>query len=76
MSTKMKVASVSPKLYVGNPTKNCNEIISALDSLKHNCVDVIAFPELCLSGCTCGDLFFHNTLNIEERKDRCFVRTF
>ncbi len=62
MSIKMKVASISPKLYVGNPTKNCNEIISALDSLKHNCVDVIAFPELCLSGCTCGDLFFHNTL--------------
>ncbi len=62
MSIKMKVASISPKLYVGNPTKNCNEIISALDSLKHDCIDVIAFPELCLSGCTCGDLFFHDTL--------------
>ncbi len=62
MSIKMKVASVSPKLYVGNPTKNCNEIITVLDSLKNNCVDVIVFPELCLSGCTCGDLFFHNTL--------------
>lgn len=62
MSAKMRVASVSPKLYVGNPTKNCNEIITVLDSLKNDCIDVIAFPELCLSGCTCGDLFFHNTL--------------
>ena len=62
MCVKMKVASVSPKLYVGNPTKNCKEIINILDSLKDNCVDIITFPELSLSGCTCGDLFFHDTL--------------
>ena len=58
----MKVASVSPKLYVANPTKNYNEIIEILNSLKDKAIDIIAFPELCLSGCTCGDLFFHNTL--------------
>ena len=62
MSMKMKVASVSPKVYVGNPTKNTSEIITILDSLKNENVDVIAFPELCLSGYTCGDLFFHKTL--------------
>lgn len=58
----MKVASVSPKLYVGNPTKNCNEIIDILNHLQNDCIDVIAFPELSLSGCTCGDLFFYDTL--------------
>jgi NAD+ synthase (glutamine-hydrolysing) len=62
MCSKQKVASVSPKLYVGNPTKNCNEIINILDSLKNDNIDIIAFPELCLSGATCGDLFFHDTL--------------
>lgn len=62
MSSKMKIASVSPKLYVGNPTNNCKEIISILDRLKDDNIDFIVFPELCLSGCTCGDLFFHNTL--------------
>lgn len=62
MSIKMKVASISPKTYVGNPTKNCNEIVATLDSLKNECIDIIAFPELCLSGCTCGDLFLHDTL--------------
>ncbi len=58
----MKVASVSPELYVANPTKNYNEIINILNNLKDNTLDIIVFPELCLSGCTCGDLFFHNTL--------------
>ncbi len=62
MCEKIKVASVSPKLYVGNPTKNYQEIINILDSLKDNYIDVIAFPELCISGCTCGDLFFFDTL--------------
>ena len=62
MGIKMKIASVSPKLYVANPTKNYNEIIDILNNLKDKALDVIAFPELCLSGCTCGDLFFHNTL--------------
>ena len=62
MCSKQKVASVSPKLYVGNPTKNCNEIINVLDSLKNDNIDIIVFPELCLSGATCGDLFFHDTL--------------
>lgn len=58
----MKVASVSPKLYVGNPTKNCNEIIEILNNLKNECIDVIVFPELCISGYTCGDLFLYGTL--------------
>ncbi len=62
MCFKKKVASISPKLYVGNPTMNCKEIINSLDALKDDCIDIIAFPELCLSGCTCGDLFFHDTL--------------
>lgn len=62
MCSKKKIASVSPKLYVGNPTKNCEEIINILDSLNKDNIDIIAFPELCISGCSCGDLFFHNTL--------------
>ena len=59
---KMRVATVSPKIFVGNPTKNGDEIISILESIKEKNIDVIVFPELCLSGCTCGDLFFHKTL--------------
>ena len=59
---KLNVAAVSPKLYLGNVSKNCIEIINILENLKGNNVDVVAFPELCLCGHTCGDMFFHPTL--------------
>ncbi|MBO5333485.1 MAG: NAD(+) synthase [Clostridia bacterium] len=59
---KLRVATVSPKIYVGNPTKNGDEIINILESIKSDNINVIVFPELCLTGCTCGDLFFHKTL--------------
>ena len=59
---KMRVATVSPKIFVGNPTKNGDEIITILESISEENIDVIVFPELCLTGCTCGDLFFHKTL--------------
>ena len=59
---KMRVATVSPKILVGNPTKNGDEIIKILESIKEENIDVVVFPELCLTGCTCGDLFFHKTL--------------
>ncbi len=59
---KMRVATVSPKIFVGNPTKNAAEIINILESIKSDNINVIVFPELCLTGCTCGDLFFHKTL--------------
>ncbi len=59
---KLKVAAVSPKISVGNVTKNCDEIINILNSIGSKNIDVIVFPELTLCGCTCGDLFFHTTL--------------
>lgn len=63
MSTKkLTVAAVSPKVYVGNPTKNCEEIINILDKYSNNNIDIIVFPELTLCGSTCGDLFLHQTL--------------
>ncbi len=62
MCNKFKVASVSPKLYVGNPTKNCQEIISILNNTRNENIEIFAFPELCISGYTCGDLFLFDTL--------------
>ncbi len=59
---KLRVATISPKICVGNPTKNGDEVINILESLNSENIDVIAFPELSLTGCTCGDLFFHKTL--------------
>ncbi len=59
---RVKVATISPKLYLGNPTRNCNEILNILESIKKDNYDIVAFPELCVSGYTCGDLFYFDTL--------------
>ena len=58
----IRVASAVPKLSVGNVEYNTNEIIKKLDEAVKNNTDVIVFPELCLTGYTCADLFFQKPL--------------
>ncbi|AOY74530.1 NAD(+) synthase [Clostridium formicaceticum] len=52
-----------PSLKVGNPIFNGKEIqrIAAMASSKHK-VKVLVFPELSISGYTCGDLFHQRVL--------------
>lgn len=53
----IKVASCSPKLKVANPFYNVQEIKNViLDADKKN-TKIIVFPELSITGYTCGDLF-------------------
>ena len=49
-----RVAAVSPKQHVACPSKNASETLSWIDETD---ADLIVFPELGLSGYTCGDLF-------------------
>ncbi len=58
----LRVASVSPQVYVGNVEKNTQEICDAIDALKQEGVQVAVFPELCITGYTCGDLFQQSLL--------------
>lgn len=55
----VRVATATPKLKVGNPAYNSSEIISQLKQAEANDVSVVFFPELSITGYTCGDLF-HN----------------
>lgn len=57
-----KIAVISPKLTVGNVTANCNEIINMLEKAKSENAEIIVFPELCVCGATCGDLFLQELL--------------
>lgn len=55
----LKVCAITPKLEVGNPKYNIKEILNALN----NCyASVAVFPELCVTGYTCNDLFFQREL--------------
>lgn len=57
-----KIAAISPKLKVGNVTENCNEIINMIEKAKAENAEIIVFPELCVCGATCGDLFLQEIL--------------
>ncbi len=50
----VRVAAISPVVHVGNVEANVQEIIKALNKTT---ADVVVFPELSLTGYTCGDLF-------------------
>lgn len=58
----VSVASVSPRVAVASPQKNVEYILEELrrEELK-DCACVV-FPELSLTGYTCGDLFFQQSL--------------
>lgn len=56
----IRVAAVSPELRVGDVDFNVNKIIETLPSLKS--VQIALFPEMCITGYTCGDLFFQSRL--------------
>ncbi len=53
----VKVASGVPEVYVGDPRRNVQAIESLVIQAEGHGVEVIVFPELCLTGYTCGDLF-------------------
>ncbi|MCL1924091.1 MAG: NAD(+) synthase [Defluviitaleaceae bacterium] len=55
---------ITPSLKLGKPKYNSNIIIN---EIKNSKADIIAFPELSLTGSTCGDLFFQNNF-IEDTK--------
>ena len=51
-----RVAAATPRVHIGNVTKNCEEIEKIYNEYKYK-ADVIVTPELSLTGYTCADLF-------------------
>ena len=58
----VRIACISPEVRVGDTTFNANEIIKRAKEASSAGVQIALFPELCLTGYTCGDLFFQYTL--------------
>ena len=63
----LRVAAASPKLKVGDCNYNLSEIKSVITQAVEQNVQVVCFPELCITGSTCGDLFFQMLL-LEKAK--------
>ncbi len=64
----VRVAAASPELRVADVNFNTGKIIELIDEASKNHVEFIVFPELCVTGYTCGDLFMKETL-IEAAKE-------
>ncbi len=58
----VKVAAASPELRVADPKFNAKKIIEIIGEHAENGTELLVFPELCISGYTCGDLFLRQTL--------------
>lgn len=53
----IKVCSATPEIKVADVKYNSDKIIDAIGKAKEMGAQLIAFPELCVCGYTCGDLF-------------------
>ena len=58
----LRVAAVSPALRVADCAYNAQQIIGAMQVYAKQDVQLLVFPELCVTGYTCGDLFLQRTL--------------
>lgn len=58
----IKVAAVTPDIKVADCEYNAEQIIKNIDTAQNQEVRVLIFPELCITGYTCSDLFFQDTL--------------
>lgn len=64
----LNVATVVPEVVVANPEANAQAILKECSLLENLCPpDVAVFPEMCITGYTCADLF-HNRQLLEDAK--------
>ena len=53
----IKIAAATPDLHVADCAYNAAEIVKLAKEAAAKGAKLITFPELCLTGYTCGDLF-------------------
>lgn len=58
----IRVAAVTPHIRLADCRYNADQIIKFIDKAEEKEVKLLVFPELCITGYTCGDLFFQDTL--------------
>ncbi|MCR5822947.1 MAG: NAD(+) synthase [Lachnospiraceae bacterium] len=58
----LKVATVTPEIKVADTAFNGQAVVSLAKDAAEKGAKVIVFPELCITGYTCGDLFLQDIL--------------
>ena len=58
----IRIACAVPAVKVGDVKKNAEDICAYMEKADGRNVDILLFPELALTGYTCGDLIFQDAL--------------
>ena len=53
----VRVAAITPRVSVANPQANAEALLEGFREAVQAGAQVVVAPELCLTGCTCADLF-------------------
>lgn len=64
----IKVAAATPDIRVADVDYNKGQIIKQMDEAAEAGAKIIVFPELCITGYTCSDLFLQNILLNSAKK--------
>ncbi len=69
----VKVAAVTPKVVVADPKKNTETILREIVQVAAGGAKIIVFPELSITGYTCGDLFYQQSLLQQAKEQLLFL---
>lgn len=58
----IKTAAGTPKIKVADCVHNADEILRLVKEMERHGAGIMGFPELCITGYTCGDLFWQDLL--------------
>lgn len=64
----VKIASAVPMVTVADCRSNAEQIKRLITQAEDNHVEIVCFPELCITGYTCQDLFFQEQLLNEAER--------
>ncbi|MBQ3669857.1 MAG: NAD(+) synthase [Treponema sp.] len=57
-----RAACATPSVTVADTESNAQSIVELTHEAWKRCAQLVVFPELCITGYTCSDLFFQDTL--------------
>ena len=72
----IKTAAGLPHCMVADVAANCAEIKKIIEKADLKKINLLVLPELCVTGYTCGDLFFSDVLIASARKALCDLAEF
>ena len=65
----IKVAVATPEVRVADCQYNVEQIVALIKEAEEKKVKILVFPELCITGYTCGDLFLQQLL-LEQAEEQ------